>query len=915
MEKFYCVVSHTHWDREWYQPFEVFRRQLVDLLDHLQAIVERYPQYIFHLDAQTVVLEDYLEIRPHRRERLRELVRRGNLIVGPWYLQNDFYLTSGEATVRNLLEGSHLADEFGACSRVGYAPDQFGNISQLPQILRDFGIDSFVFGRGYDAYEKDTDGNLRRRSLPAEFIWTGADGSQVLAVHLKYWYNNAQRFSEDMNRAKGMVEKIERDFEGLTATPYLLLMNGVDHLEAQGNLLPVLDALNSRGINGRIRQVRLEDYIHEVRRFIERQGTFLPGYAGELRRGDDGSLLKGTYSSRVYLKRANVLAQDMLECRLEPLYAMLEAAGFRGVYDTDWFRYMWKRLMQNHPHDSICGCSRDEIHRHMEDRYACLQELSAAWLSKGLQTAADHNPVTAGQTEGYSLVAANTMGAARGGVEEAVLLFPASDGVDGFEIVDGNGRHVDFAVISREAVCHDVFSPVNLPGNLPVERCRVYLRVPEVPSMAFKGFAVRPCREAAPEVKRLQGGEPPVLENECLRVSVTPEGRIAIEDKRSGRYIADALYWEDTADRGDAYIYYPGGEPPLLSAGLRPVVTMLEKNRFAARCRIKWDMELPAAYDFEKLCRSEETVVSYLTVELTLRSGSDVLEAAYEVDNRAKDHRLRLIVSSDTEKGTFLTDIPFDILTHTEEEFYAFTRSRTTVSSSWAALEDGVRGLAVMTEGLHECENVEEGLAFTVLRANGVINRKNGTTAAGGETWLCPENQCLRRLKGRIGIHFYEGDARASELPQKARMFRNPLLIAFAPCDKTRFTGGRPAVQETELAELFYLPDPYERVCFPDGRPLLNVQGSELLVSAFKKAESGQGYIVRVFHYGGAEQTISLQIQGDIYLSDMAERGRQYLGTDSVCLTVGPKAIRTFWITGGWEAGQICRDYAEGSQV
>ena len=95
MKQFH-VISHTHWDREWYQPFEVFRHRLVDLIDHLLEIYREYPEYVFELDAQTVCLEDYLEVRPYRRAELERYIRSGNLKVGPWYVQNDFFLTGGE---------------------------------------------------------------------------------------------------------------------------------------------------------------------------------------------------------------------------------------------------------------------------------------------------------------------------------------------------------------------------------------------------------------------------------------------------------------------------------------------------------------------------------------------------------------------------------------------------------------------------------------------------------------------------------------------------------------------------------------------------------------------------------------------------------------------------------------------------
>ena len=190
LNKIFCVISHTHWDREWYMPFEKFRIRLVELIDNLMDVLIAYPEFIFHLDAQTIILEDYLEIRPYMKSVLQEHVKEGRLLIGPWYIQNDFYLTSGEATIRNLLIGSSIAEDMGKCSQAGYVPDQFGLISQLPQILNGFGLDNCIFGRGYSFFEKE--GNeLKPKAIPSELLWEGSDGTKVLAIYMPFWYNNA----------------------------------------------------------------------------------------------------------------------------------------------------------------------------------------------------------------------------------------------------------------------------------------------------------------------------------------------------------------------------------------------------------------------------------------------------------------------------------------------------------------------------------------------------------------------------------------------------------------------------------------------------------------------------------------------------------------------------------------------------
>ena len=208
MDKIFFTITHTHWDREWYQPFEKFRIRLADLINNLFKLLEEYPQYIFHLDAQTIVLEDYLELYPENEEKLKGYIKSGNIIVGPWYVQNDFFLASGEATVRNILIGTEIAEKFGKCANIGYTPDQFGLCSQLPQILKKSGIKYHLFGRGYSFYKS---GN-KECKLPhdSDFYWESPDGSSVFSVLMPYWYNNAQRFTSDIDKAVNGFMKPEK---------------------------------------------------------------------------------------------------------------------------------------------------------------------------------------------------------------------------------------------------------------------------------------------------------------------------------------------------------------------------------------------------------------------------------------------------------------------------------------------------------------------------------------------------------------------------------------------------------------------------------------------------------------------------------------------------------------------------------
>ena len=883
MKKFFCVVSHTHWDREWYKPFECFRMQLCDLINNLFEIIEQYPDYIFHLDAQTVVLEDYLEIYPENRIILEKYIKSKNIIVGPWYLQNDYYLTSGESTIRNLLVGTDLAEKFGACGKSGYSPDQFGNISQLPQILNNFGIDNFVFGRGFAPYITTEKGEKQLINTPCEFTWCGADGSKVFAIHLKYWYNNAQRFSADTEKALLLIREAEERFEGATLSPYLLLMNGVDHLEAQEDLFPILNTLNSENINGEIKQVLMSDYINTVRNYIENFKKELPCFSGELRQGGDSSILQGTLSSRHYLKIENVKAQILLENYLEPLYSMLELSGFENIYPKNYMRYLWKLLMQNQPHDSICGCSRDEIHRHMEDRYERINELAETLIINGIKTAAYHNAIAASDKNAYSLTIANTAGNSFSGTIKAILRFPAKEEVDNFFITDENGNETEFGLIVRKKEMFDFFSPINLPGRQAVDTFEIYLPVKCIDPMSFVFYKVTPCKGS---LTAMENSNESILENEFLKVTVNKNGRIDILCKQNNREIKNCIYFEDRADKGDSYNFVSAEDEPITNDSFTPDIKILESNKYRQVCSVSYNFLLPESFDFENNKRSSKTKISVCELVLSLEMHSQRLDIDFNISNNSRDHRLRLFVNSDVTSKKFIADIPFDIITRRDEDTHPEMIDVCYPNTSFAALENKEKGLAVFTKGTHEVtKKGDNTLGFTLVRSTGCI--VHGT----GSQWICPENQCLRDIKGSLAIYPYQPE-KASCLHAESIAFRTPPLCCCVPCDTSKLSGGRPAVQDSNISEIFYRNDPYSHISLKS-KSLLNIESNLVVVSAFKLAEDGKGIILRLFNPTEDVISTEIKIRGDIYASDMSEKTGNSLGKNSITVNIHPKKIIT----------------------
>ncbi len=369
------VVAHTHWDREWYERFEGYRARLVPMVGRLLDLLERDASFrSFTFDGQTIAIEDHLERRPRDRERIAALVRAERLFVGPWYVLADNILVSGESLVRNFQEGLRVAATFGRALRVGYVADPFGHPAQIPQILRGFGYDTYVFSRGIGDEGED---------LGAEFLWESPSGDRVLASHLVDHYSGGLALVGELSESEAdLRERVRRRLPAMLEAPTryangpdLLFMEGDDHVEAYERLPEAVAAMRDAAPNVDARIGSLEEYARTVRRPAS-------SHAGELVSGRYRPILRGVNSTRVWIKQENARCERLLLQRVEPLDALC------GGEARDEIRSLWRTLLQNHPHDSICGCSIDEVHDiDMKPRFQRVRvdgEALAGELERGL---------------------------------------------------------------------------------------------------------------------------------------------------------------------------------------------------------------------------------------------------------------------------------------------------------------------------------------------------------------------------------------------------------------------------------------------------------------------------------------------------------------------------------------------------
>lgn len=362
------LVPHTHWDREWYEPFSVFSERLVVMMDTLLELADAgFPH--FHLDGQTAMIDDYLERRPEREPDIRRLAAHGRLSVGPWVTQMDEFLTSGESHIRNLEMGRARARELAGdrALDVGYMPDQFGHIGQMPQILRLGGLERAMVWRGVPLEIAST-----------AFEWESPDGSRVLTEYMMFGYflGGAMLGTADPESlARALTDSVAR-LRPFLASDRMIVMVGYDHSGPDVSLPERLRRADPHadGVEATIGSVA--EHVH-----AERRGT-VPRWRGELRSSSRAHLLPNVTSARAHQKRERGRVEDLIERVAEPLAAQVPGFG----WPEEELRRAWTLLLWNGAHDSACGCSHDQVAADVDSRFAEVRTIGEDIAERALES-------------------------------------------------------------------------------------------------------------------------------------------------------------------------------------------------------------------------------------------------------------------------------------------------------------------------------------------------------------------------------------------------------------------------------------------------------------------------------------------------------------------------------------------------
>jgi mannosylglycerate hydrolase len=791
------IVSHTHWDREWYRTFQAFRARLVDTIDHVLELIDRDPGFHFLLDGQTVVLEDYLEIRPERREALAAACRAGRIAIGPWYVQPDSLLPSGEAHIRNLLEGRRSGALIGPVSTVAYTPDSFGHPAQFPQLFSGFGLEPFVYWRGNDN-EIDT--------LPAEYLWEAPDGTTVRAHHLGEGYFAACGLPTDPDAAAEFLAGLARTLALRTRNDCVLLMNGIDHAQPDAHVGVVAERLAAK-TGWVVQRGLLEDFARGIPRDV-------PRFRGELTGARTANLLPGVWSTRMPLKLRNRRAEALLEGWAEPWSALGRLFGTPD--ERPALRLAWRALLQNQAHDSICGCSLDRVHEQMQARYDTAEELAHHTTTRVLERlaglgpqrrtpASDHfdvavfNPSPHPRTDVVRLPLDPAVWFGFGGeTAREMSLHPwvlAGMTTPGFTVDQQPARLVP----------DDVSRRLQLTPEIPPQS--IEFVAADIPAFGWRRFAVAPAG-AHPDVED-DGRE---IASGTLAVRVADDG--TFELRTATETYAGLCGIEDVGDRGDTYDFDPviDGAVTLEQVEVRRRVHASGIQHLLVRRTLR----VPAELASDRTRRSEQRVALVVETEARVAPGVERVDLRVRVDNTAKDHRLRLLFPTGEPVEEFEAATTSDVARrHTcprDASQWVHPAHTTCVQQGFVS----ANGLTVAAPGLPEGEVTPGGVvAITMVRSVGWLARMDLTTRPqpAGPVIPTPGAQCLEPIEAHLALFAGRdsGAVRDAELGLRA--------VA---------AGATPLLAEH--------------------RPLMKIEPADILLSACKPAEDGSGIVLRLLN-------------------------------------------------------------------
>ncbi|OHB60109.1 MAG: hypothetical protein A2Y12_09180 [Planctomycetes bacterium GWF2_42_9] len=900
------IIPGTHWDREWRYDFEETRQRLVRLMENTLTLLENNPKIpAFVLDGQFLPIKDYLDVRPQNRDRIKQMVTAGRLLIGPWYSLPDFAVTLGESTIRNLLFGITNSRKFGNVMMDGMTNSSWGQISQMPQILSGFGIDTYASYHGVPGH-----------AYPIEFKWQSPDGTEILFIRspsttrasfflatrralppepyeaeyvkagsrlLKDAYRMTDEATVDQTPLYGNDINLSVNYDVLYSevakyveiirkeitTPHILVGDLCDAQQMCPDILQMVEELKKRHKGDDIHLSSIPEYFAKVKQSV----NSVPVFKGEMRFPHKESFafrLCNILSTRMYLKLANRSAEYILTKWCEP-FAALEWLA-KGDYPQAEIDQAWEYMLINQSHDAIGGCSVDQVHDDMLWRYKQVVNRSRAIMHRSLGFLAKQFGTGKTEPNRCRLAVFNPLPFERSEIIHAYVDVPLDAYKENISITDSKGNPVPCQIMET-SISKSVSLELQLIGcpAVFIRRLKIEFQADNIPQMGMRQFNLNFDGKLQNAPSLAAGSN--WMENEFLKVTVAQNGTLELFDKTTSQTFTDLHYFEDDgmdrAARNSWYLIPPATNKIFSSKNGTADCRLDYVSPLQAKLVVNYKMQIPKSLDLEnvKVGRMEHFITySYLNrsnemIDLEIESSFILRKGAKRVDvetrfvNNACDHRLRVMLPTNIETNHSFADSPFDVVQRPIEklnkEEWSELRDLGDVQTqpmiSFVDLASDTRSFAFLSDGLPEYDVLDDKqrtLAVTLVKSilHGRIDP---------ETKIPPINgsQCLGLHQFRYSLYPHKGDWQQANVWKQAQLHNLPI--------KT--------VQCMDAADSSK----------SDSISLINFENEGLEISAIKRSQDGNALIVRLYNHTDRQIKTAMTISAGKFksasLSDMLE--------------------------------------------
>ena len=841
------VIPHSHWDREWYFTTSRSKVYLMKDLGDVLNTLENDPEFkYFMVDAQGSLLDDYIKWRPQDKERISKLVNDGRLVIGPWYTQTDQLVISGESIVRNMYYGMKRCESFGKYMNVGYVPDSFGQSGNMPQIYRQFGIEDTLFWRGVsDDMVKHTDYN-----------WRGDDGSVVFTTQIPFGYYIGGNIPEEPEENEEFWQKecLEKA-GGRSATRHIYFPNGFDQAPVRTNLPQLVKERNEKDPENEYVISCIEDYIKDVKS----ENPELEEVQGELVIAKHMRIHKSIFSSRSDLKVMNTQIQNYVTNVMEPLLTISYNLG--NEYPHEAVAEIWKLLFENAAHDSIGSCISDTANEDVYVRYKQARDIAVNLVELHSRLIATNVKNDADMT----FTAINTLPQKR---KDTVIVKTYVPGGK-FAISDEKGNDVDYTIIkSRDLTDYVLSQTIMLDPSrkfyVPDQVLEVTMAIKanDVPALGYVQYSIDTQKDSHKET-----ADKKVLENKYYTIEVEENGSLTIVDKANNVTYKNQGILVENGDDGDSFNYSPPRKDMEVFSNESKCTVKISGSDIYDQAEIHFDMVVPA--DLDERAEGKVSVTMLVDMTVALRKDSKVIDFNVKVDNKGLSHRLCVLFDSQIVSAFNYADQQFGLIkrpNYYEKEMKLYMESMNNKTekkagiqelANWAndqstwqeppisieptqsyvSLTDGKTGIAVIPQGVREYEVLDDSkIRLTLFRTYGFMGKENliyrPGRASGERIIETPAAQLLKEMEFNFGFTSYAGDINDSDIDTLAKQYNTNLEVY----TYAEFLNGRLIFSQREI----------------EGQnakihSLFETEGN-LVVSAVKKAEEDDGYIIRLYN-------------------------------------------------------------------